>query len=589
MHRPAPPPSLGTRAVAFAVAVAAAWSFFGLLAPSPGLARDAAPAASELVAFEESWDLRRARAGEPVPPSEAQARLALGGWEVGKAPFEGRTSGRRKGSSATLLDLSGFEALGDNAAARSDEELDQESVYWFVREVEVEAAASIESLLVESRFVGGFVLFVNGQEVLRHRLDMDNRYQPFGEIPELPEFVREGRSSTAQRAFRGIDPSALVDGTNTIAVRVHRRPGHNARPIYFDLRLAAFHDKGFVKGPYLQRMGPDTVTIMFESSVISTPYIEYGAGSELTESATSPSTGGTLHEVTLTGLQPDTRYFYRVRAEKIWPPLEGDEDSSLLSSVYYFHTAPDEPRGFTFLAYGDNRSQPHIHTAIVERMLAEKGAFVLNTGDLTNTGVDYRQWQNEFFEPARPLMHYLPMWPSLGNHEGNHISYFEYFSLPGNEAWYSFRYGNAEFFALNTAYNVRAGSTQYAWFKDAIAASTARWKVVFFHHPPFSCTPARLPGFGPVRDHMVPLFEEHGVDLVLTGHDHLYAHGELNGVHYVITGGGGAWTYPAQVEPPNTFCEQVYHYSVIRVEDDALFLRATDKDGGEVDAFAIRR
>lgn len=559
------------------------------LAPRSAEAHEVAPQAEELIDFESSWDVRRARAADPVPASDTAERLAAAAWSTGTAPFEGRYTRGGDGSRATRLDLSDLPRLPTDAAQRTDQELADETVYWFVRELELHDPAEIQSLLVEARFVGGFVVFVNGTEVLRHRLDMDNRYQPFGEVPELPDFVREGRNSTAQRAFRGVDPSALVAGTNTIAVRVHRKPGDLARPLLFDLRLAAFRDRGFVKGPYLQQVGPDSVTIMFESSVISTPYIEYGAGSELSESATSPSTGGTLHEVTLTGLEPDTRYFYRVRAEKIWPALQDGEQGSLLSSVYYFRTAPADKRGFTFLAYGDNRSQPHIHSAIVERMLSEKAAFVLNTGDLTLTGADYREWQKEFFDPAMPLMHYLPMWPSLGNHEGNHISYFEYFSLPGNEAWYAFTYGDAEFFALNTAYNLRKGSAQYRWFEEAVSTSQARWKVAFFHHPAFSCTPSRLPGFGPVRDHMLPLFEAHGVDLVLAGHDHLYAHGEHNGIHYVITGGGGAWSYPVQIEPPNTYCEQVYHYTVVRVEDDALFLRAIDKDGREIDAFAIRR
>lgn len=540
-------------------------------------ATEVIPQGEVVTEFREGWWVKRLPASGELGELTAASRAESNAWIEGQAPFflSSRKS-KRKGTALALDSLSGV--------AKSD---DAPVILLFTRDVEVERPEELESLLVEARFVGGFIVYLNGREVLRHRLDLEGQYQSFQASAEMPAFVREGRRSTSQRAFRGIDPSVLVAGTNTLSVEVH--PTTRKENLYFDLRVEAFREPGFIKGPYLQRVSKDAITIMFETSSISTPYVEYGSGQSLTEVATVPSTGGTLHEVRLTGLEPGTRYFYRVRAEKIWPPLTEDEASSLYSRVYHFSTEPETFEPYTFLAYGDNRSQPRVHDAIVERMLAEKATFVLNTGDLTESGVDYRQWQKEFFEPAMPLMHYLPLWPSLGNHDGNHVSYFEVFSLPGNESWYSFTYGNTEFFALNTVYKMSRGSDQYDWFVSRLEASTARWKVAYFHHPAYSCTPSRLPGYGPVIKYMVPLFEQYGVDLVVAGHDHLYAHGEQNGVHYVITGGGGAWTYPTQVEPPNIICERVHHFSRIRVEEDALYLTAIDIDGREIDAFSIQK
>jgi hypothetical protein len=468
--------------------------------------------------------------------------------------------------------------------------LGPDQAYVLTRTFSVGQPDAIDSLMLEAKFIGGFAAYINGQEVLRHHLSPDDRYDPKAVAFPVPHIAREGHQGFAQRAFPGLDPAALRPGDNTLAIVLHPRRSGGGDRLLFDARLDAYTSPmGFVKGPYLQHVTDSQAVVMFEASGLVSGRVEYGpAGGGLSKATTSAATGS-RHEVTLTDLTPNTRYFYRVRAQRAGTPSAARPSDALASKVYHFLTAPapgdDSP--FVFLAYGDNRSQPKVHSAMVQRMLLEDPSFILNTGDLTEVGVDARQWQTQFFDPARPLMRYAPMWPSLGNHEGNHVSYYEHFSLPNNESWYAFRYGNLEVFALNTAYELGAGSEQLLWFEGALAASTARWKVAFFHHPPFSCTAGRMPGFGPARRHLVPLFERYGVQLVFTGHDHLYGRGEQGGVTYVITGGGGAYTYPPQVEPPNLLCERVHHYCQVRVEGDRLQVRAIDIDGREVDAFTL--
>jgi hypothetical protein len=467
--------------------------------------------------------------------------------------------------------------------------------YALSRTFQIAQPHAVDSLRLEARFIGGFAVYVNEVEVLRHHLTADDRYDPSAVEVEIPSFAREGYKGLAQRAFVGLDPSSLRPGENTLTVIMHPRLSGPGDRLLFDARLDAFlGPMGFVKGPYLQNVTDTEAVVMFEASGEVRGRVEYGVAGGGLGMATSSAHVGSRHAITLKGLSPATRYFYRVK---------GDGEASgggaggagagaakaLASKVYHFTTAPppgsDAP--VVFLAYGDNRSQPKIHSAMVQRMLQEDPAFIVNTGDLTEVGVDERQWQAQFFDPARPLMRYAPLWPSLGNHEGNHISYYDHFSLPNNESWYRFQYGEVELFALNTAYNLGPGSEQLLWFEAALAASTAKWKVAFFHHPPFSCTAGRMPGFGPARKNLIPLFERYGVQLVLSGHDHLYGRGEQNGVTYVITGGGGAYTYPPQVEAPNALCERVHHYCWIRVDGDHLQLRAIDIDGREVDAFTL--
>ena len=544
-----------------------------ILSASPAHATERPPVEESLLTFGSTWHLQRTDRLDPTQILDAADR-ARGGWWEARAPFIIRNTKSKRHARTKGTEL--------QAGAK-------ETPLILATDFELSSPEELQSLLIESRFIGGFAVFLNGRELMRHHLDLDNAPTPILPVIDPPGTVREGRGGFSQRVFRGLDPTALREGVNTLVVVVYRHPEPWGRDhLLLDLRLVGFRSNGFIKGPYLQRVSKTEATVMFETAAASVPYVEFGRHGALSQTVTTPSAAGTLHEVRLTGLDPAQRYFYRVRLEQTWPPQSSARTSH--SYVYHFETSTrDDATSLNFMAYGDNRSQPKVHGAMVQRMLSERAELVINTGDLTEHGTDYREWQEEFFEPARPLMAYLPLWPSMGNHDGNHISYFENFSLPNNEAWYSFRRGPVEFFALNTGYKVNPSSPQYQWFEAALAASTAPWKVAFFHHPPFSCTASRLPGFRPVREHIQPLLERYGVQIVFSGHDHLYARGHQNGVTYIITGGGGAYTYPPTVKPPNILCRRVYHYCWVRIDRDELHLKAIDIDGKEIDAFVITR
>ena len=301
--------------------------------------------------------------------------------------------------------------------------------------------------------------------------------------------------------------------------------------------------------------------------------------------ATTAQIAGGHHEVVLDRLEPNTRYYYRARTA-------GLEGSELASDVRSFRTAVGPGNDFAFLAYGDNRTHPEVHMPLVERMWREAIehdiGFVLSTGDLVTNASPWREWQEEFFRPALPLMGHFAYYTSLGNHEGNHESYYSYLDLPGNESWYSFTYVDAEFFAINSSADFAPGSPQYTWLEHALLASDATWKIPFFHHPPFACTPSRKPGDENVQAHLVPLFERAEVDLVLLGHDHLYGRSrQIGGVTYVITGGGGAPPYPSEPDEINEICRTEYHYCMVYVSTDRLEFRATALSGEEIDRFTL--
>lgn len=149
--------------------------------------------------------------------------------------------------------------------------------------------------------------------------------------------------------------------------------------------------------------------------------------------------------------------------------------------------------------------------------------------------------------------------PTLGNHDadtdgGQH--YLDYFTLPGNERYYDFVWGPVHFFALNSNWNepdgIHAGSLQAQWLQDRLAASTAPWRLVYFHAAPYS---SGWQGSTPV---MQWPFAEWGASVVFAGHDHVYEHLVVDDLHYFTIGASG---YPALYSFVDILPESQFRYN----------------------------
>jgi tartrate-resistant acid phosphatase type 5 len=163
--------------------------------------------------------------------------------------------------------------------------------------------------------------------------------------------------------------------------------------------------------------------------------------------------------------------------------------------------------------------------------------------------------------------------PSLGNHDwiaANAQPYLDYFTLPGNERYYEFVWGPVHFFALDSDGHepdgVNQGSTQAAWLKQELAASTSPWNIVYTHFPPFSS--------GSVHgstDYMQWPFAAWGASAVLAGHDHLYERLLVNGIPYITNGSGGGGLYDFGTPLP----ESQYRYNA---NYGAMLVTASDTE-----------
>ena len=335
-----------------------------------------------------------------------------------------------------------------------------------------------------------------------------------------------------------------------------------------------------VAGPYLQNVTKTGITIVFETSAKCRGRVWFGRRkgdfSRVVEAKRRK-----VHELRLEGLKQGAKYYYLAACK------------GATSAVHTFRTAARRGEAFRFAAYGDSRSHPDRHRMVAQAIRASKPNFAIHMGDLVSTGEDYDAWHREFFEPMAEVMAEVPLFPCLGNHEHNASHYYDFFSLPGNEAWYSFVYGDATFIALDTNQRFSRRSEQCRWLTDELKRADTIWTFVFFHHPAYSsgshgCTP-------PVLKHLVPLLAEHNVDLVFAGHDHTYertfpivrSEKASKGTIFVVTGGGGARCYPVTPKPWTAYAESTLHHCVVDVDGAKLSLKAVRPDGEIFDSLTL--
>jgi 3',5'-cyclic AMP phosphodiesterase CpdA len=160
--------------------------------------------------------------------------------------------------------------------------------------------------------------------------------------------------------------------------------------------------------------------------------------------------------------------------------------------------------------------------------------------------------------------------PALGNHDwytAGANPYVQYFTLPGNERYYTFTRWPVQFFALDSDAHEPDGTTsdspQGQWLRRQLQASHACWRVVYFHHPPYSS--------GTTHGSSVWMqwpFRSWGADVVLSGHEHHYERLEVDGLLYLVNGAGGSPLYP--FGPPVAGSQVRYN-----ADYGALFAEAT--------------
>lgn len=329
------------------------------------------------------------------------------------------------------------------------------------------------------------------------------------------------------------------------------------------------------RGPFLQNATTDSALVCLETNPAAVATVVYGTTSEY-GSVARGERAEKAQCVRLPGLLSYTRYHYKVLV-----------DGAELAPGATFRTlAGPEQKSIRFTAWGDNRTNFSIHRQLAGVVKSAAPDFVINVGDFVESGRRQRDW-NLFFEAQRELLANAPFYPALGNHEENSPLYFSLLSLPGNERWYSFDSGPVHFIALDVVFSdYQPGSEQYAWLERDLRDTTLPWKIAYMHFPPYSFSSFRSGGEG-LRKGLSPLFEKYGVQLVFSGHDHYYQRNQVDGVTYIVAGGGGAPLHAVRKGPSTLHAEETYHFVKVSVEDRVLTSTGVRLDGTEFDSFSL--
>jgi predicted phosphodiesterase len=367
----------------------------------------------------------------------------------------------------------------------------------------------------------------------------------------------------------------------------------------------------FLKGPYLQAPGADTMTIMWESptnkpgivrlalngrferevqleeprpltSVSRFSVTNFTENGEVKTNQVSVTNLVFIYEITLTNLRPNSIYAYMAETDGVRVPPK------------QFRTLAARPQKVRFIAYGDTRTNPKTHEAVAARFKQHSPDFILHTGDLVAAGKRYDLWGKEFFGPLARVVDEVPFMPTIGNHEEDGSNYIHYVHLPGNELWYSYDVGPVHVLVLDYR-NEKETHEQYEFAKKDLLASKASWKIVTLHHPVFN-----VGGHGTGWGHAsyLPLFREARIDLVLVGHSHLYERfrpmisansTEMWPITHITTGGGGAPLTTCYAHPALMAQAATNHYVVIDATATSLKGRAFTTNDVLIDSFEIRK
>jgi len=269
----------------------------------------------------------------------------------------------------------------------------------------------------------------------------------------------------------------------------------------------------------------------------------------------------------------------------------------------------------TFAVIGDFGRTGEHEEAVADMVKAWNPDFILTTGDnnylygeyatlYQNIGQYYGDYIYNYDAPeeyqcrGRAFEEKINrFFPSPGNHDAQGPyalePYLNYFTLPGEEQYYAFTWGDVAFYSINSLSSADL-EVQKAWLLAETEKSEKTFQVVYFHHPPYS------PGPHGAAEYMQWDFSHLGVDVVLSGHDHIYARmkraGE-RGLHYIINGVGGRSLYSCDEDYTGEGVELLKcydgHFGAMRCFADSsclvLEFHAIDDPSGVLDRLVIQK
>jgi acid phosphatase type 7 len=416
------------------------------------------------------------------------------------------------------------------------------------------------------RYRDGVILWMNGVEVARRNLNAPALWQ-LADRPRGPEW---------ETIYLPVTAGLLRAGENTLAVEL--RPSSSSDAPELALELYGRRDARIVRGPMVQGVGETAATLVVETDVTVAATLSWGPGgpgAPLVHDVPLPP--AKRHLWALRELPRDRPVSYRITAGASQTP------------IHTFHTLPPPGAVLRIGVYGDVRGGHDIHRRLTQALIDEAPDAVLVTGDMVLRGSDEGDWQR-FFAVTAELLPRIPYYPAIGNHDlgrsadGRRAD--QIFALPPpppgrpeGAFWYSVDLADVHLVFLDS--NAYERPEQEKWLEQDLAAARARNVraiLAVTHSGPYSRGIHK--GSPLARERYVPILTRYKVNVLFSGHDHQYQRGKMNGLDYVVSGGGGASLYPiscgvpgkprCKVEDGMKKVAKEYHYVMLTLTQSTL-------------------
>lgn len=309
------------------------------------------------------------------------------------------------------------------------------------------------------------------------------------------------------------------------------------------------------RGPYLQSGTPNSMVLKWRTNTATTSKVWYGASPSSLALVAEQSGTRKNHEIKITGLMPNTRYYYAIgHSEGI---LAGE------TTEHFFQTSPPHGTIQPVRAWvlgdcgtGDSKAR-EVRDGYYSYAGNNLTDLILLLGDNAYDDGKDSEYQAALFENMyEGQLIQSVLWSTPGNHDYGSASassqtgpYFDIFTFPkngeagglasGTEAYYSFDYANIHFVSLDSHDSGREpGDPMLVWLENDLHATQQDWTIVLFHHPPYSKGSHDSDEDGrqtDIRENVLPILEAAGVDLVLSGHSHSYERSYLLNGHYGLS------------------------------------------------------
>jgi predicted phosphodiesterase len=252
---------------------------------------------------------------------------------------------------------------------------------------------------------------------------------------------------------------------------------------------------------------------------------------------------------------------------------------------------PLDSKSVRFAVIGDNGTGDQGQYDVAHQMEIYRKAvgydFVIMLGDNIYGGHHPKDFEQKFEQPYKPLLDTgVKFYASLGNHDNSNEIQYKPFNMNG-QRYYSFKKGDVQFFVLDSNYMDPA---QLDWVQRQLRESGAKWKICYFHHPLYS--DGKFHGADvDLRKQLEPLFSKYGVNVVMSGHDHVYERFKPEGgIYYFLLGSSGQLRYHNLRRSSEMVAGDDTHrtFMVVEVSGDKLYFQTIAGDGSTIDSGVLQ-